>query len=153
MTSLNGIWLPLITPFRDDRLDEVSLRRMIRHYAAAAVDGFADATTRPILIYNIPYRSGVNLCNDTMPRLAERGNIVGVKDCCADATQSFDLSRARPPEFAVLTGEDALFYTALTQGPMAASWRRPISRPDPLPRSATCCCAAANKLRWLHGNN
>jgi dihydrodipicolinate synthase/N-acetylneuraminate lyase len=92
MTSLNGIWLPLITPFRDDRLDEVSLRRMIRHYAAAAVDGFADATTRPILIYNIPYRSGVNLCNDTMPRLAERGNIVGVKDCCADATQSFDLS-------------------------------------------------------------
>jgi 4-hydroxy-tetrahydrodipicolinate synthase len=202
MTSLNGIWLPLITPFRDDRLDEVSLRRMIRHYAAAAVDGLilaattgegmtlddaeierlvqvtaveletigpriplylgvsgsytrriartlettahwpvdgyliacpyytrpsqdglyrhfsalADATTRPILIYNIPYRTGVNLCNDTMLRLAERGNIVGVKDCCADATQSFDLLRARPPEFAVLTGEDALFYTALTQG-------------------------------------
>jgi 4-hydroxy-tetrahydrodipicolinate synthase len=84
---------------------------LYRHFSA-----LADATTRPILIYNIPYRTGVNLCNDTMLRLAERGNIVGVKDCCADATQSFDLLRARPPEFAVLTGEDALFYTALTQG-------------------------------------
>jgi 4-hydroxy-tetrahydrodipicolinate synthase len=202
VNTLNGIWLPLITPFRDDRLDEVSLRRMIRHYAAAAVDGLilaattgegmtlddaeierlvqvaaaeqgttgpriplylgvsgsytrkvaktlettadwpidgyliacpyytrpsqdglfrhfsalADATARPILIYNIPYRTGVNLGNDTMLRLAERSNIAGVKDCCADATQSFDLLRTRPPGFAVLTGEDALFYTALTQG-------------------------------------
>jgi 4-hydroxy-tetrahydrodipicolinate synthase len=39
-----------------------------------------------------------------------------VKDCCADQTQSFDLMRARPPGFSVMTGEDALFYAALTQG-------------------------------------
>ena len=51
-----------------------------------------------------------------MLRLAERTNIAGVKDCCADAAQSFDLLRFRPPGFAVLTGEDALFHTALTQG-------------------------------------
>jgi 4-hydroxy-tetrahydrodipicolinate synthase len=200
--KLNGIWLPLVTPFRDGRLDEASLRRMIRHYAAEPIDGLilaattgegltlddaeterlvqvvaaeletigprtpvylgvsgsytnkvaktleatarwpidgylvacpyytrpsqdglfrhfsalADATPRPILIYNIPYRTGVNLGNETMLLLAERGNIAGVKDCCADATQSFDLLRARPPGFAVLTGEDALFYTATTQG-------------------------------------
>jgi 4-hydroxy-tetrahydrodipicolinate synthase len=76
----------------------------------------ADATNRPILIYNIPYRTGVNLGNETMLRLAERDNIAGVKDCCADAAQTFDLLRDRPPGFAVLTGEDALFYTALTQG-------------------------------------
>jgi 4-hydroxy-tetrahydrodipicolinate synthase len=43
-------------------------------------------------------------------------NIVGVKDCCADPQQSFDLIRAKPPEFSVMTGEDALFYAALTQG-------------------------------------
>jgi 4-hydroxy-tetrahydrodipicolinate synthase len=202
MNPLNGIWLPLITPFRDDRLDETSLRRMVRHYAADPVDGLilaattgeglalndaeierlvritaaeletigaripvylgvsgsytnkvvktleatahwpvdgylvacpyytrpsqdglfrhfsalADATARPIVIYNIPYRTGVNLGNDTMLRLAERGNITGVKDCCADAAQSFDLLRTRPPGFAVMTGEDALFYQALTQG-------------------------------------
>jgi 4-hydroxy-tetrahydrodipicolinate synthase len=199
---LSGLWLPLITPFRDGALDEVSLRRLVAHYAAQPVDGFilgattgegmsldgdeterlvtttraalaaagrpvpiflgpsgsdtrklikavrqtagwgmdgylvacpyysrpsqegllqhfsalADNTSRPILIYNIPYRTGVNLGNETMLRLAERSNIVGVKDCCADPAQSFDLVRHRPADFAVLTGEDPFYYSALTQG-------------------------------------
>jgi 4-hydroxy-tetrahydrodipicolinate synthase len=68
------------------------------------------------VLYNIPYRTGVNLANETLLSLAELPNIVGVKDCCADAAQSFDLLRLRPPGFAVLTGEDALFFTALAQG-------------------------------------
>jgi 4-hydroxy-tetrahydrodipicolinate synthase len=84
---------------------------MYRHFSA-----LAEATHRPIIIYNIPYRTGVNLANDTLLRLAERTNIVGVKDCCADAAQSYDLLRRRAPEFAVLTGEDAWFYSALTHG-------------------------------------
>ncbi|HEY4252475.1 MAG TPA: dihydrodipicolinate synthase family protein [Roseomonas sp.] len=199
---LQGIWLPLITPFRDGALDEVSLRRLLRHYAAAPIEGLilaattgegltldeaeterlvavaaaelaaigrrlpillglsgsdtrklvaalaktaawpidgyliacpyytrpsqqgllrhfaalADAAAHPILIYNIPYRTGVNLGNAAMLELAGRTNIIGVKDCAADAAQSFDLLRRRPPGFAVLTGEDALFHTALTQG-------------------------------------
>ncbi len=202
VSSPNGIWLPLITPFRDGALDEPSVRRLIHHYAGAGTDGLilaattgegltlddaeterlvtvanetlrkvgrrmpvylglcgsdtrngvkalhhtanwqiegyliacpyytrpsqeglyqhfqrlAENTPRPILIYNIPYRTGVNLGNETMLRLAEMPNIVGVKDCCADATQSFDLLRDRPHGFSVLTGEDALFHTALTQG-------------------------------------
>jgi len=201
-STLHGLWLPLITPFRDDQLDEMSLRRLIRHYAAEPVDGLilgattgegltldnaemerlvavsaaelgesgrhmplylglsgsdtrrgiaalrhtaswpidgyliacpyytrpsqqglyrhfsdlADNTDRPILVYNIPYRTGVNLGNETMVQLARHANIVGVKDCSADPAQSFDLLRSRPPGFAVLTGEDALFYGALTQG-------------------------------------
>ncbi len=76
----------------------------------------ADNTERPILLYNIPYRTGVNLGNEEMLRLAERENIIGVKDCSADAAQSFDLLRRRPADFAVLTGEDALFYSALVHG-------------------------------------
>ena len=198
----HGIWLPLITPFRDGKIDETSLRRLVGHYAQGAIDGMilgattgegltldeaeserlvevaraeletagrsmplyfglsgsdtrkgvtalrrtanwpidgyliacpyytrpsqdglyqhfstlAGNTPRPILIYNIPYRTGVNLGNETMLRLAECANIVGVKDCSADPAQSFDLLRQRPPCFAVLTGEDALFYGALTQG-------------------------------------
>jgi 4-hydroxy-tetrahydrodipicolinate synthase len=197
-----GIWLPLITPFRDGGLDETSLRRLIRHYSTEPIDGLilgattgegltldeveleclvnisaeelstsgrplpvylglsgsdthklakvlqateiwpvdgylipcpyytrpsqdglfrhfsflAEATPRPILIYNIPYRTGVNLGNETMLRLAEQANIVGVKDCCADLAQSFDLLRLRQTGFSVLTGEDALFYSALTLG-------------------------------------
>jgi 4-hydroxy-tetrahydrodipicolinate synthase len=197
--SIQGIWLPLVTPFRDGELDETSLRRMARHYLGQPIDGFilaattgegltidedeterlvaiiaaetagripiylgvsgsdtrklmkalahaaawpvagyliacpyytrpsqeglyrhfaalAGATERPILVYNIPYRTGVNMSNDTLLRLAELPNITGVKDCCADATQSFDLMRARPSGFSVMTGEDAWFYAALTQG-------------------------------------
>ena len=84
---------------------------LFRHFEA-----LAETSTKPILIYNIPYRTGVNLGNETLLRLATHARIVGVKDCCADAAQSFDLLRSRPSGFAVLTGEDALFYMALTQG-------------------------------------
>jgi 4-hydroxy-tetrahydrodipicolinate synthase len=84
---------------------------LFRHFATLARD-----SDKPIMIYNIPYRTGVNMGNETLLRLAALPNIVGLKDCCADAAQSFDLLRTRPPGFAVLTGEDALFYSALTQG-------------------------------------
>ena len=36
---LQGLWLPLVTPFRDGELDEASLRRLVRHYAAGPIDG------------------------------------------------------------------------------------------------------------------
>ena len=41
----SGLWLPLITPFRDGDLDEKSLRRLVKHYAAEPVDGFVLAAT------------------------------------------------------------------------------------------------------------
>lgn len=200
--NLSGLWLPLITPFRDGNLDVASLRRLVRHYATTAIDGLilgattgeglvldeieaerlasicaaelhaarrpmpiylglagsdtrkvaamiarseawpidgylisapaytrpsqqglylhfaalSDTTSRPIMIYNIPYRTAVNIGNDVMLRLAERANIVGLKDCSADTLQSVDLLCRKPAGFAVLTGEDALFYSALAQG-------------------------------------
>src|ERR1700730_7522520 len=76
----------------------------------------AEATDRPILIYNIPYRTGVNLTNETLLALAELPNIVGVKDSSGNIAQSLDLLRQRPDGFAVLTGEDAYFYTMLAHG-------------------------------------
>ena len=44
-SRLQGLWLPLVTPFRDGELDEASLRRLVRHYAAGPVDGFILAAT------------------------------------------------------------------------------------------------------------
>ena len=44
-TSLQGLWLPLVTPFRDGELDEPSLRRLVRHYAGGPVDGLILAAT------------------------------------------------------------------------------------------------------------
>ena len=200
-TCLRGLWLPLITPFRDGALDETSLRRLVRHYVSLPVDGLvlaattgegltltpseterlvftvrdearttknlpvllglsgsntrallgtlertaswpiqgyliscpsysrpsqrglelhfralADRASHPVALYNIPYRTGVNLGNEAMLRLASHPNIAGLKDCCADRNQSLELLRRRPQDFAVLTGEDAQYQEALSDG-------------------------------------
>jgi 4-hydroxy-tetrahydrodipicolinate synthase len=76
----------------------------------------ADRATHPVALYNIPYRTGVNLGNEAMLRLAAHPNIMGLKDCCADRSQSLELLRRRPQDFAVLTGEDAQYQEALSDG-------------------------------------
>ena len=76
----------------------------------------ADRAEHPVLLYNIPYRTGVNLGNEAMLRLAAHPNIIGVKDCCDDRSQSIDLLRRRPDDFAVLTGEDTQYMDALSDG-------------------------------------
>jgi 4-hydroxy-tetrahydrodipicolinate synthase len=76
----------------------------------------AQATDRQILIYNIPYRTSVNLANETLLALAQHPNIVGVKDSSGSIAQSLDLLATRPPGFAVLTGEDASFHSMLAAG-------------------------------------
>ncbi|HVR64561.1 MAG TPA: 4-hydroxy-tetrahydrodipicolinate synthase [Polyangia bacterium] len=93
------------------------------YYSKPSQDGLrehftriAAATDRPILIYNIPYRTGVNLANETLLALAELPNIAGVKDSSGNVQQSLELLRRRPSGFAVLTGEDAYFYTMLANG-------------------------------------
>ena len=197
-SSLHGLWLPLVTPFRDGELDEASLRRLVRHYVTLPVDGLvlaattgesltlepgeterlvatvrdesgtlplclglsgsdtralldtlartaawpidcyliscpyysrpsqaglvlhftalADRAAHPVLLYNIPYRTGVNLGNEAMLRLADHPNIFGLKDCSADRAQSRELLCRRPDDFAVLTGEDAQYFDALCDG-------------------------------------
>jgi 4-hydroxy-tetrahydrodipicolinate synthase len=76
----------------------------------------ASATDREVLIYNIPYRTAVNLSNDSLLELAEVPNIVGVKDSCGILAQSLDLLARKPQGFSVLTGEDALYFTMLANG-------------------------------------
>ncbi|MGI9480645.1 MAG: 4-hydroxy-tetrahydrodipicolinate synthase [Hyphomicrobiaceae bacterium] len=84
---------------------------MISHFTA-----IAGATDRQILIYNIPYRTSVNLHNETLIQLAEVPNIVGVKDSSGSIAQSLDLLATCPEDFSVMTGEDPLFITALCSG-------------------------------------
>jgi len=199
---LQGLWLPLVTPFRNGELDEPSLRRLVRHYADGPVDGLilaatsgegmslgsdelerlvavarseisqsrrylpiclglsgantlkmldvlhetaawpidgyliaspyytrpsqrglvqhftalADHASWPVVLYNIPYRTAVNLTNETLLGLAKHPNIVGMKDCSADRAQSIDFLARRPAGFRVLTGEDAQYHEALCDG-------------------------------------
>jgi 4-hydroxy-tetrahydrodipicolinate synthase len=192
MSTLSGVWLPIVTPFQDGVVDFASYERLLDHYIGLGVSGIfplgttgesptlddeeieaivartlavvggrvpifvgiggnattrilkllkrldrydfpgivsvcpyynrptqdglrehfariAAATDRQIVIYNIPYRTGVNLGNDTLLELAERRNIVGVKDSCGSLVQSLDLLRRRPTGFSVMTGEDKFY--------------------------------------------
>jgi len=76
----------------------------------------SEATDLDIVIYNIPYRTGTNVENETIHKLAELKNIIGVKDCSGDMKQTTDLLLNRPKDFSILTGEDAYFYTTLVLG-------------------------------------
>jgi 4-hydroxy-tetrahydrodipicolinate synthase len=194
-----GLWLPLVTPFKDGAVDFSSYERLIDHYIARGVDGLfplgttgeqpaldddeidelvertvaqvagrvpvfvgvggnathkvekalgrlerfafegivsvcpyynrpsqdgliahfrriAAATDRDVLIYNIPYRTAVNLLNDSLLELAEVSNIVGVKDSSGSIAQSLELLARKPVDFSVLTGEDALYFTMMANG-------------------------------------
>src|SRR6202047_5195066 len=88
-----------------------SQRGLLQHFSL-----LADHASWPIVLYNIPYRTAVNLANETLLALAEHPNIVGLKDCSADRAQSIDLLSRRPAGFRVLTGEDAQYVEALADG-------------------------------------
>ena len=76
----------------------------------------SEATDLNIIIYNIPYRTGRNIENTTIHRLAELKNIVALKDSCGDFKQTSELLLNPPADFSILTGEDALFYSTLLLG-------------------------------------
>lgn len=78
--------------------------------------GISEATDLDIILYNIPYRTGVNIENDTVHRLAALKNIVGIKDCSGNIKQTTELLLNQPKDFSILTGEDAYFYTTLLLG-------------------------------------
>jgi 4-hydroxy-tetrahydrodipicolinate synthase len=88
-----------------------SQRGLVRHFTV-----LADHASWPIVLYNIPYRTAVNIANETLLQLARHPNIVGIKDCCADRAQSVDFLARRPAGFRVLTGEDAQYHEALSDG-------------------------------------
>jgi len=76
----------------------------------------ADAADIPIIIYNIPSRSIVDMTPATMGRLAKHPNIVGVKDSTANLTRPLHTRRACGPEFCQLSGEDHTVLPFLAAG-------------------------------------
>ena len=76
----------------------------------------ADAVDLPIVIYNIPPRSVVDMSVETMARLAKHPNIVGVKDATANLTRPLHTRAACGPEFCQLSGEDHTVLSFLAAG-------------------------------------
>ncbi|HZT86714.1 MAG TPA: 4-hydroxy-tetrahydrodipicolinate synthase [Stellaceae bacterium] len=75
-----------------------------------------DAVDLPIVIYNIPGRSVVDMSNATMARLAKLPNVVGVKDATNDLTRPLKMRLEIGAEFALLSGEDGTAVAYLAQG-------------------------------------
>ncbi|MBC5815393.1 MAG: 4-hydroxy-tetrahydrodipicolinate synthase [Candidatus Eremiobacteraeota bacterium] len=85
---------------------------MLGHFGA-----IAQATTLPIIIYNIPGRTGANMLPSTLLELANRHhNIVGVKESSGDIAQFADILRSRPKGFTFFCGDDHLFLASLALG-------------------------------------
>jgi 4-hydroxy-tetrahydrodipicolinate synthase len=91
----------VVTPYYNKPTQE----GLFLHYTA-----IADAVDLPIIIYNIPPRSVVDMSVETMARLAKHPNIVGVKDATASLVRPLHTTRACGKDFIQLSGED---HTAL----------------------------------------
>ncbi|MGQ9584073.1 MAG: 4-hydroxy-tetrahydrodipicolinate synthase [Anaerolineae bacterium] len=81
----------------------------------------AESVSLPVLAYNIPPRTGVNLQPETVARLAaDCPNLVGVKDSSGDLTQTLDYACLTGPEFRVFVGRDTLIYAGIASGCVGA---------------------------------
>jgi len=76
----------------------------------------AEAVELPVLLYNIPSRTGANLEPATVLRLAEVGNIIGVKESSGNLAQITELLTTAPRNFKVFAGDDALALPILSLG-------------------------------------
>lgn len=84
---------------------------LVRHYRAVA-----DASPIPILVYNVPGNTGVNVEAVTVARLAEHPNIVGIKDTAGNITQLAETVHLAPSHFQVLAGSANFFLAGLSVG-------------------------------------
>lgn len=76
----------------------------------------AEAVDLPVLLYNVPGRTVADLSNETVLRLAQLDNIVGLKDATANIGRHCDLVRRAPADFALYSGEDATSMAYLLCG-------------------------------------
>lgn len=70
----------------------------------------------PIMLYNIPGRTGVNLLPETVTRLAEIANIVAIKEASGNLDQASQIRASTPPEFKIYSGDDSLTLPLLSVG-------------------------------------
>lgn len=108
-TNFDGIsGLLSVTPY----YNKPNQRGLIAHYRTVA-----EASPVPVIIYNVPGRTGVNLTAETTLTLAnECPNIVGLKEASGNLSQIMEILRNRPAGFRVISGDDSLTYPMLAMG-------------------------------------
>lgn len=97
----------LVTPYYNKPTQE----GLYQHYKA-----IAEAVELPLILYNVPGRTGVDLANDTAVRLAEIPNIVGIKDATGDVPRGKALIEALNGKMAVYSGDDETAWELMLLG-------------------------------------
>ena len=108
-TDLTGIDAILsVTPY----YNKPSQEGLYQHYAA-----IAKASPLPVILYNVPGRTGVNMLASTTLRLAsEFPNICAVKEASGNFSQIDDIIKNKPEEFMVISGDDGITFPLITLG-------------------------------------
>jgi len=89
-----------------------SQQAIFKHYEAIAI-----ATEKPIILYNVPGRTGTNIEAATTLKLANaHNNIIGIKEASADLNQIMQIIANKPADFLVISGDDALTIPILSIG-------------------------------------
>ena len=96
-----------VTPYYNKPTQE----GLFQHFRA-----IADSTPLPVIVYNVPGRTGVNVETATLMRLSEIPNIIGVKEASGNITQMADVCNAVPDDFIVLSGDDAITLPLMAIG-------------------------------------
>ena len=96
-----------VTPYYNKPTQE----GLYQHYKA-----IAESTPLPIVVYNVPGRTGVNVDVATIVRLADIANIVGVKEASGNVVQMCEIFASVPDDFILLSGDDPLTVAAMAIG-------------------------------------
>lgn len=99
--------LLLVAPY----YNKPSQEGLYRHYKTVA-----KSTNLPVMLYNIPGRTGVNILPETVARLAEIDNIVALKEAAGSMDQVSELRRLLPDSFAIYSGDDSLTLPMMALG-------------------------------------
>ena len=99
--------LLIVTPY----YNKTSQKGLIEHYTA-----IADSVTIPLIIYNVPSRTGLNILPDTVAKLAEHENIIGIKEASNNFSQILELISKVPSSFSVVSGNDDTIVPLLSLG-------------------------------------
>ncbi len=97
--------LLVVTPY----YNKGTQKGMIKHYSV-----IADSVNIPIIIYNVPGRTGVNILPETVAELAKHPNIQGVKEASGNISQVVEIARLVPDDFYIYSGNDDMIVPLLS---------------------------------------
>ncbi|MBC5773205.1 4-hydroxy-tetrahydrodipicolinate synthase [Pontibacter sp. KCTC 32443] len=107
-TDLNGIDAILsVSPY----YNKPSQQGIYQHYVAVA-----DASPVPVILYNVPGRTGSNITAETTIKLAAHPNIIGIKEASGNLEQCMAIAKHKPADFMLISGDDVLTLPMISIG-------------------------------------